>query len=737
MNLGASTNIRFGQLSIVLFQLLAVEAAPPAPAYERQEIEGWNIHIRRELIETESILTAHALELLRKQLEEVVRVVPAPALKELRLVPLYFSPEYPGRQPTAEYHPDVGWLKANGRDAAMAKAVEFTNVRQFEAEVDRMPNFVLHELAHAYHHRVLPGGFGHPELKAAYERAKANGKYDRVERRSGSGRRTTFERAYAMTDAMEFFAETTEAFFGRNDFHPFTRAELKAHDLEMFALLGKLWGTEQGAGTNSGSEEPSVTARPGGLMADSPVTFPKEGALPAKYPPDVKVQNEPAEKEYYIFSSPCRSLAQIAAIQKDMPPGQFTPPPADWKHLQRTRRILTEGGDLRLLALGDSIVNDTMRSGWVAPLQEAYPKARIQTTVYVRGGGRCQHYREADRVAKYILPRKPNLVFIGGISQRDIASTREVIRQLRAGLPEVEILLATGAFGTVDARDAAALARAPHSGTGDYGRALKSLATEQQCAYLDMTTPWAEYLRSANVHPHLFYRDPVHANEYGEQVLAKIMMAFWMTPGAGGSDAAPSLRPLRVSDNNRFLVTTDGHPFFWLGDTAWELFHRLDRTEAEFYLRDRAAKGFNVIQTVALAELDGLTEPNRQGYMPLLDKDPARPDIKPGPANDYWDFVDEVLDLAATNGLYVGLLPTWGRYVTSIYSPDGAPFRVRLGVIAADHVRVAWFNPRSGETTSVGDFENRGERQFTPPESGENRDWVLMLDDPRSSLGSP
>jgi putative heme-binding domain-containing protein len=281
--------------------------------------------------------------------------------------------------------------------------------------------------------------------------------------------------------------------------------------------------------------------------SDLPMTFPKQGALPARYPPDEKVQSEPAEKDYYLFSSPCRSLAQIATIRKDMPHGQFAPPPADWRHLKRTRRILTEGGELRVMAVGDSIVNDTMRSGWVALLQDAYPKANIQATVFVRGGGGCQHYQDEGRVAKYILRRKPDLVFIGGISQKDIASIREVIRQLRAGLPEVEILLATGAFGAVDPRDAVALARAPCSGTGDYGRALKALATELSCAYLDLTTPWAEYLRSAGVHPHLFHRDVVHANEFGEQVLAKIMMAFWTAPESaasaaegGGQSSAPA-----------------------------------------------------------------------------------------------------------------------------------------------------------------------------------------------------
>jgi lysophospholipase L1-like esterase len=271
----------------------------------------------------------------------------------------------------------------------------------------------------------------------------------------------------------------------------------------------------------------NTQARPGDMMADSPVTSPKEGAMPATYPPDVPAQNEPAEQDYYIFSSPCRSLAQIAEIQAAMPKGEFTPPAPDWRPLRCARQVLTEGGELRLLALGDSIVNDTMRSGWVAKLAEAYPKVRIQATVYVRGGGGCQHFKELNRIATNVIPRRPNLVFIGGISQRDLESIREVIHQLRAGLPEVEILLATGAFGTADPRAPEALAKAPHSGTGAYGRALKNLAAEEGCAYLDMTTPWAEYIRSARLHPHLFYRDVVHANEYGEQILSKILMAFW------------------------------------------------------------------------------------------------------------------------------------------------------------------------------------------------------------------
>jgi Mlc titration factor MtfA (ptsG expression regulator) len=104
-----------------------------------------------------------------------------------------------------------------------------------------MPNFALHELAHAYHDRFLPQGFANPEVKAACEKARAGGKYDRVERWHGNGKPNTFERAYAMTNPQEFFAENTEAFFSRNDYFPFTREELKRHDPDTFKLLEKLW----------------------------------------------------------------------------------------------------------------------------------------------------------------------------------------------------------------------------------------------------------------------------------------------------------------------------------------------------------------------------------------------------------------------------------------------------------------------------------------------------------------
>ncbi|MDX2302533.1 MAG: glycoside hydrolase family 140 protein [Microscillaceae bacterium] len=108
-----------------------------------------------------------------------------------------------------------------------------------------------------------------------------------------------------------------------------------------------------------------------------------------------------------------------------------------------------------------------------------------------------------------------------------------------------------------------------------------------------------------------------------------------------------------ISENQRFILR-DGKPFFWLADTAWELFHRLNREQADQYLKRRAEQGFTVIQAVALAEFDGLHVPNPYGDLPLDNDDPAKPIDK------YFQHVDYIIDKAAEYGLVIGFLPTWG-----------------------------------------------------------------------------
>ena len=149
---------------------------------------------------------------------------------------------------------------------------------------------------------------------------------------------------------------------------------------------------------------------------------------------------------------------------------------------------------------------------------------------------------------------------------------------------------------------------------------------------------------------------------------------------------------LRVSENGRELVREDGAPFFWLGDTAWELSHRLTREEADRYLAHRAAQGFTVVQTVALAELSGLDVPNAYGDLPLAERDPARPN------EAYFRHLDYVLERAAAHGVYVSLVATWGSHVVgdrdgraAAFSPDSAAaYGEWLGRRYRDQPHLVW-----------------------------------------------
>ena len=96
-----------------------------------------------------------------------------------------------------------------------------------------------------------------------------------------------------------------------------------------------------------------------------------------------------------------------------------------------------------------------------------------------------------------------------------------------------------------------------------------------------------------------------------------VRIASWCIAGAllfsPASAFAAAGGRLKVTENRRYLQYENGKPFFYLGDTAWELFHRLNREEAAQYLSNRSQKGFTVIQAVVLAQLGGLTVPNRFG----------------------------------------------------------------------------------------------------------------------------
>lgn len=154
---------------------------------------------------------------------------------------------------------------------------------------------------------------------------------------------------------------------------------------------------------------------------------------------------------------------------------------------------------------------------------------------------------------------------------------------------------------------------------------------------------------------------------------------------------------LRVSENKRFLVDENGNPFFWMGDTGWLLFTKLNREEADQYLTDRAAKGFNVIQVMVLHSLN---TKNAYGDSALINMDVATPLITEGntfedPVQyDYWDHVDYVIDKAADKGIYIGLVPVWGSNVRAghVSSRQAEKYAEFLAKRYYNHSNIVWLN---------------------------------------------
>lgn len=208
----------------------------PTDRYETREIQGWTICINKRFLQDQRDLSKNTIALLDHQLFQVVHTLPFHAVAKLRKVVIWVE-ESESHHPCMAYHPDAAWLRAHDMNPDKARCVEIANARNFISWTREQPWMVLHELAHAYHHQFLNRGFENVEIATAFETAKTEKRYVAVLHHDGKT-----VPAYAETNPMEYFAESTEAFFGANDFYPFVRAELKTHDSPMYDLLLKLWG---------------------------------------------------------------------------------------------------------------------------------------------------------------------------------------------------------------------------------------------------------------------------------------------------------------------------------------------------------------------------------------------------------------------------------------------------------------------------------------------------------------
>ncbi len=202
-----------------------------------KNIEGWTVSVEPALLDGEyQAEGARALAMLANHLQRIKILVTSPQLERMQAVEIWIEHAHP-RLGAMQYHPSKDWLVSHNHDPRLAKTVHITHAAELLSR-DQMlkhPAVILHELAHAYHDQVL--GFDDPRMIEAYKQAKQSGTYENVLLYTGEK-----VRHYALTDHKEYFAEGTEAYFYRNDFYPFVRAELNEHDPALHALLQEIWG---------------------------------------------------------------------------------------------------------------------------------------------------------------------------------------------------------------------------------------------------------------------------------------------------------------------------------------------------------------------------------------------------------------------------------------------------------------------------------------------------------------
>jgi hypothetical protein len=136
------------------------------------------------------------------------------------------------------------------------------------------------------------------------------------------------------------------------------------------------------------------------------------------------------------------------------------------------------------------------------------------------------------------------------------------------------------------------------------------------------------------------------------------LLILWLLQAVAAAWQVPAEYAISPSEDGHFFQTSEGQPFFWQGDTAWLLFHRLNYTEAGVYLADRASKGYTMVLAVGFTQI-GIDSPNRNGDLPFVDEDVTNPN------EPYWAYIDSIVELAWEQGIRIALVPAWGSFVHS------------------------------------------------------------------------
>ena len=218
-------------------------------------------------------------------------------------------------------------------------------------------------------------------------------------------------------------------------------------------------------------------------------------------------------------------------LYQTLPPLPYVPPADRLKLLPKTVDAMQTGKPWRMVMLGDSIINDTFNSNFQSLLMRHYPKADLKFICSVRGSTGCWYYQEPEHFKSYVTDLKPDLLIIGGISQKDdIDAIRRVIEMARKQIG-CEILLMSGPLGKdwrkYDEEKIDADLPVQIGTKSPFAEKQRQLAEELHVEFLDTATAWHNYLGQSGKPWQWFQRDAVHGNDRGKQIVGRIVDAYF------------------------------------------------------------------------------------------------------------------------------------------------------------------------------------------------------------------
>jgi len=248
----------------------------------------------------------------------------------------------------------------------------------------------------------------------------------------------------------------------------------------------------------------------------------------------VQALDGPVEVESASVSGPV-AATEVLEWSGGLLAGVNVPPPGGAGALPRTDAALQDGGTLRIVFLGDSIMQDAANAPIDLWLEREHPGVRVEIITAIGGGAGMQRWTHPEDFAGHdlnlqaaVIDQRPDLVVIGGISNGgDYDSVRSVVARVRdgagaIGAPVPDILLMTGPFG-----EWSKVSNGPTANDDEDARQLRTIAAESGAAFMDLRREWIEAVTGSGRAPETFYRDPIHGNAVGKHLQGRII-ATWI-----------------------------------------------------------------------------------------------------------------------------------------------------------------------------------------------------------------